>query len=65
VLVDVAIGAVVVPYPGLQRVFEKLEADPAVQFGHAVERGQAAVSGGGFLGEVTLDDILSKQALAA
>lgn len=52
-------------YPGLQRLFDKLEADPAVQFAHAVERGETAVSGGGFLGEVTLDDILSKQALAA
>jgi glutathione S-transferase len=52
-------------YPGLQRLFEKLEADPAVQFAHAVERGETATSGGGFLGEVTLDDILDKQALAA
>lgn len=52
-------------YPGLQRLFEKLEADPAVRFAHAVERGETAVSGGGFLGEVTLDDVLRQQALAA
>lgn len=52
-------------YPGLQRLFEKLEADPAVRFAHAVEQGETAVSGGGFLGEVTLDDVLRQQALAA
>ena len=52
-------------YPGLQRLFEKLEADPAVRFAHAVERGETAVSGGGFLGDVTLDDVLRQQALAA
>jgi glutathione S-transferase len=52
-------------YPGLQRLFEKLEVDPAVRFAHAIERGETAVSGGGFLGEVTLDDVLRQQALAA
>jgi glutathione S-transferase len=52
-------------YPGLQRLFEKLEADPAVRFAHAVGRGGTAVSGGGFLGEVTLDDVLPQQTLAA
>jgi glutathione S-transferase len=52
-------------YPGLQRLFEKLEADPAVRFAHAIERGETAVSGGGFQGEVTLDDVLRQQALAA
>jgi len=52
-------------YPGLQRLFEKLEADPAVRFAHAVERGETAVSGGGFLGEVPLDEVLRRQALAA
>jgi glutathione S-transferase len=52
-------------YPGLQRLFEKLEADPAVRFAHAIERGEAARSGGGFLGEVTLDDVLRQQAIAA
>jgi glutathione S-transferase len=52
-------------YPGLQRLFEKLEADPAVRFAHAIERGETAVSGGRFLGEVTLDDVLRQQALAA
>lgn len=52
-------------YPGLQRLFEKLEADPAVRFAHAIERGEASTSGGGFVGEVTLDDVLRQQALAA
>ena len=52
-------------YPGLQRLFEKLEGDPAVRFAHAIERGETAVSGGGFLGEVILDDFLRQQALAA
>jgi glutathione S-transferase len=52
-------------YPGLHRLFEKLEADPAVRFAHAIERGDMAVTGGGFMGEVTLDDVLRQQALAA
>lgn len=52
-------------YPGLQRLFETLEADPAVRFAHAIERGENAVSGGGFLGEISLDDVLRQQALAA
>jgi glutathione S-transferase len=52
-------------YPGLQRLFEKLEADPAVRFAHAIERGETAVSTGGFKGEISLDDALRQQALAA
>jgi glutathione S-transferase len=52
-------------YPGIQRLFERLEADPAVQFAHAIERGETAVSTGGFVGEVSLADILRDQALAA
>ncbi|MHB0954548.1 MAG: glutathione S-transferase family protein [Allorhizobium sp.] len=52
-------------YPGLQRLFEKLEADPAVRFAHAIERGENAIGGGAFLGEVTLDDVLRQRALAA
>jgi glutathione S-transferase len=49
----------------LQRLFESLEADPAVRFAHAIERGEPAVSDGGFLGEVSLDDILRQQPIAA
>jgi len=52
-------------YPALQRLFERLETDPAVRFAHAIERSEPAVSSGGFLGEVTLDDLLRQQALAA
>ena len=52
-------------YPGLQHLFEKLEADPAVRFAHAIERGDTAVSSGGFRGEVTLDVVLRQLALAA
>lgn len=52
-------------FPSLQRLFERLEADPAVRFAHAIERGETVVSRGGFLGEVTLDHVLRQQALAA
>jgi glutathione S-transferase len=52
-------------YPGLQRLFERLEADPAVRFAHAIERGEPATTVGSFMGEVSLDDILQQQALAA
>jgi len=52
-------------YPGLQRLFEKLEADPAVQFAHAIERGERARSTGAFVGEVALDDVLGHLAQAA
>ncbi|MBA1154890.1 glutathione S-transferase family protein [Microvirga mediterraneensis] len=52
-------------YSGLQRLFEKLEADPAVQFAHAIERGEKADSTGGFKGEISLAEFLRQQALAA
>ena len=46
-------------YPALQRLFEKLEADPAVKFAHAIEEQRPAVSAGGFEGEVGLDAALA------
>ena len=52
-------------YPGLQRLFEKLEADPAVRFAHAIERGEPATTTGGFAGELRLDDILRQQPVDA
>ncbi|RCS23084.1 glutathione S-transferase family protein [Phyllobacterium salinisoli] len=52
-------------YPALQRLFEKLENDPAVQFAHAVERGDAPAGNGGFKGEIALDEALSALKLAA
>jgi len=47
-------------YPGLQRLFEKLEADPAVQFAHAIEDQREAKSAGGFRGEIGLDEALGE-----
>lgn len=47
-------------YPGLQRLFDRLEADPAVKFAHAIEAQQAAVSAGGFAGHVGLQDALAR-----
>lgn len=41
-------------YPNIQRLYEKLEADPAVRFAHAIEAQTAALSSGGFLGEVEI-----------
>lgn len=45
-------------YPAVQRLFEKLENDPAVQFAHAIERGEGVVSGGAFPAEIALEDAL-------
>jgi len=42
-------------YPNLQAHLEKLRADPAVAFAHAIEEGRDAVASGQFLGEVPLD----------
>lgn len=41
-------------YPNLQRLFDKLEADPAVIFAHAIEQQRPATSAGGFQGEVSI-----------
>ncbi|MGO4261580.1 glutathione S-transferase family protein [Lysobacter sp. TAB13] len=43
-------------YPNLQRLYDKLQADPAVVFAHAIEQQQPARSSGGFVGEVALDE---------
>ncbi|RNF82622.1 glutathione S-transferase family protein [Montanilutibacter psychrotolerans] len=45
-------------YPNLQRLYDKLEADPAVIFAHAIEYQRVAVSAGGFAGEVAFDKVL-------
>lgn len=47
-------------YPGLQRLFDKLEADPAVSFAHAVEHQGPANSAGGFVGHVSLEEALQR-----
>jgi glutathione S-transferase len=49
-------------FPRLQRLFERLEADPAVVFAHAIEQGKVAESVGAFLGEVELEHALQWQA---
>lgn len=41
-------------FPNLQRLFDKLEADPAVRFAHAIEAQTSATSSGRFLGEIDL-----------
>lgn len=44
-------------YPRLQRLFDKLEADPAVIFAHAIEAGETPKGAGGFRGHVALADL--------
>lgn len=39
-------------YPNLQRLYDQLEADPAVAFAHAIEQQRPAASAGGFEGEI-------------
>jgi glutathione S-transferase len=46
-------------YPGLQGLFERLEADPAVKFAHAIEHGEDAKGAGGFTGHVALEKALN------
>ncbi|WP_027133990.1 glutathione S-transferase family protein [Geminicoccus roseus] len=45
-------------YPCLQRLFQRLQDDPAVRFAYAVEHEQSARSAGGFVGHVDLTDVL-------
>ncbi|TLM76593.1 glutathione S-transferase family protein [Microbulbifer harenosus] len=47
-------------YPGLQRLYNKLEADQAVIFAHAIERQEVGASSGGFQGEIGLSDVLAR-----
>ena len=44
-------------YPRVLRLFEKLQADPAVVFAHAIEDERPATSAGGFRGHVTLEEL--------
>lgn len=46
-------------WPGLDRLYRRLQNDPAVRFAHAVEEGGPARSAGGFRGHVTLDEALT------
>lgn len=47
-------------YPNVLRLFEKLEADPAVVFAHAIEDERPAKSAGGFRGHATLEEVRSR-----
>ncbi|HEY0681650.1 MAG TPA: glutathione S-transferase family protein [Steroidobacter sp.] len=44
-------------YPRLQRLIERLEADPAVIFAHAIEDERPAISSGGFRGHISLEEL--------
>ncbi|EJC82212.1 glutathione S-transferase [Rhizobium leguminosarum bv. trifolii WSM2297] len=45
-------------FPGLHRLYERMQQQPAVRFAHAIEHRQEAKSSGGFLGEVDLTEAL-------
>jgi glutathione S-transferase len=45
-------------YPAVQRLFQRLEENPAVQFAHAIEEGRQAHSTGAFAGHISLEDAL-------
>lgn len=47
-------------FPALHALHERLKAEPAVQFAHAVEHGEAARSTGAFAGQVELRDVLAR-----
>lgn len=52
-------------YPGLNRLYQKLEADPAVRFAHAIEHGEPATTTGGFAGHIDFSDALALRREAA
>lgn len=52
-------------YPNLQRLYERLEADPAVVFAHGIERQSPVTGAGGFAGEVAFEDVLEQLPAAA
>jgi len=49
-------------YPRLDRLIDRLEADPAVVFAHAIEDERPAASSGGFLGHVSIDELRRRPA---
>lgn len=46
-------------YPNLQRLYDQLEADPAVAFAHAIEQQRPAASVGRFEGEVSIAESMA------
>lgn len=45
-------------YPNIRRLYDALQADPAVAFAHAIERGETPAVAGGFEGHVPLFEAL-------
>jgi glutathione S-transferase len=54
---DLEVFDLATAFPHVHAHLRKLDADPAVAFAHAVEDAALAVSAGGFLGHVTLDEL--------
>ena len=52
-------------YPALNRLYQRMLDDPAVRFAHAIEHEEPATSAGGFLGHVSLDEVLGQMSKAA
>jgi len=52
-------------YPRLQRLYERLQDDPAVRFALAIEHKEAAQSSGAFKGHVSLEEALAQVTEAA
>lgn len=49
-------------YPRVAQLYERLEADPAVRFAHAIEEERQAKSAGSFLGHVTIEEARASRA---
>lgn len=52
-------------YPAVNRLFQRLQADPAVRFALAIEHEEPATSAGGFRGHVSLEEVLEAVAIPA
>ena len=52
-------------FPALNSLYQRMLQDPAVRFAHAIEHEEPATSSGGFLGHVSLDEVLGQMSQAA
>jgi glutathione S-transferase len=52
-------------FPALNSLYQRMLEDPAVRFAHAIEHEEPATSAGGFLGHVSLDEVLGRMSKAA
>jgi len=52
-------------FPALNGLYQRMLQDPAVRFAHAIEHEEPATSAGGFLGHVSLDEVLGQMSRAA